>query len=146
MGYEHLASLRRSTHALRRRTDAALAALGLSTADFELLSLVWRHEVLEQRNLVNLLGVSRATAHTAIASLHKRGLLRISTSDADGRVQLIVPTLSGWALREAAERAWQMVDRAMLRGFTAPERARLVELLDRLSAALATEDGGNLYR
>lgn len=127
-------ALVKTARAVRRAFNEHLAAIDLTMSEGALLSYVDDRGAMTQRELADLLHVSRASAGSIIDGLHRKHLVSRSSDPSDKRVWLISLTADG--LERVAE--FRAVDdelRALLRrGFDRSERHQLAELLSRLEA------------
>lgn len=125
-------ALVKTARAVRRAFNEHLAAIDLTMSEGALLSYVDDRGAMTQRELADLLHVSRASAGSIIDGLYHRGLVTRSSDPADKRVWLIGLTDDGIE-RVAQFRAVDDRLRAALRnGFDRSERHQLADLLSRL--------------
>lgn len=104
--------LKRAHHGTLRITRKVLAAMGLTSARFDLLYAVKeRRGGILQSALRRVLGVSRATVSRMLASLEKLGLVRRTPYEGDRRQKLVALAGKGWwrisrAHRHFARSGW----------------------------------------
>lgn len=119
----------RSARAIRRAFNASLAPLGLTLTEASLLSFVRKHGPLSQRELADLLQISRPAAGTVIDGLERRSLIERRADPTDRRVWLIALTDAA----EASARAFDEIDRALReslrRDVTPAQRRALADVL-----------------
>jgi DNA-binding MarR family transcriptional regulator len=112
---------------------AVLRPLGLSSAGFHLLWVIWLTSPLEGSAVAHLMGASRANVSGISATLVKDGLLMKIPSPSDGRSTLLALTPEG---KRRLEEAWLAISdrsRSVLGGMTATELSTLTELLGKLA-------------
>jgi len=127
--------LRRASAAVMTDFSNELSGVALRPVQFAILSLIADNDGTSQTELCRELNVQKTNMVPLVAELERRGLLARKAAPSDRRVQLL--TLTGRAHREMP--AWRaLVARHEERFFgplTAPERAQLLTLLDKLWAA-----------
>lgn len=125
-------ALVRTTRAVKRAFNQWLAPIGLTMTHGALLSFVDEYGSLTQRELADLLHITRVSTGTFIDALEERNLVRRTDDPADRRVWLITLTEDGAeTVREFYEIDRQL--REHLRaGFTRDERQQLAQFLERL--------------
>jgi DNA-binding MarR family transcriptional regulator len=85
--HETIFALKRAYQATRNSIDEGLAAYGLSWAQLDILLLLHRYGVQEQRELQLAMGVTSATLTRTVDGLVKRGFVSRVLSDDDARVK-----------------------------------------------------------
>ena len=136
-------ALRRVTVAVRAGTAHDLAAIGLSEADYEVLSTL-----SEQPAQTSTLGVqadkmgwSRSRLSRHASRMEARGLLRRAPDPADGRGCLLVLTAQGLvALRDAAPVHVESVRRHLIDRLAPQDLAALERIAGRLAQPRADHD------
>ncbi|MEI9999413.1 MAG: MarR family winged helix-turn-helix transcriptional regulator [Verrucomicrobiota bacterium] len=134
----HCAVLRKASRHVSQVYDAALAATGLKTTQFSLLSAIDRSKdaTLTVGELAEIMVMDRSTLGHNLRPLEKAGLLRLAANKVDARSRLIVLTRKGRAKLAAARVLWsQMQGRFESRFGTRPSAE-----LRRALLALATTD------
>lgn len=134
-GYE----LKRAQHALRLRMDDALRAVGLTTPQYSVLSLLEETPGLSNAELARRAFVTAQTMNAIVANLNSAGLLMRRPHPTHGRVQETLLTERG---RESLGLAHPLVDaivRRMLAGLESDERQRLLTSLQSCADALEGE-------
>ncbi|GAB93385.1 MarR family winged helix-turn-helix transcriptional regulator [Gordonia rhizosphera] len=108
-----------------------------SWLSFRVLYVIWLFAPISARDLVNLLQVSRQTMSNMLKALESDGLINRTASTYDARLITLELTEAGSrSLETSLMRQFQLDER----GFgvlSAPERAQLVEMLDRVRAEMA---------
>ena len=130
----------------------------LAGAVSEDLSQVYRArfglEIPEWRTLVTIAGRSDVTAQRivastrmhktrvsrAVASMHRRGLIRRAGSPVDARIQVLLLTAAGRRLYDALVPLALEREREILGRMTAAERRGFLEGVARLESALGLQD------
>jgi len=130
---------RRVTYLLRRVTDAAgrmanahLAALGLDTRHYTVLTVLAAGGGSSQRTIADTLGFDRATVVALVDTLESQGLARRIRSREDRRANAVELTAKG---RRALTRADKLMEEceAQFVGVLEPlERQQLTSMLERL--------------
>jgi DNA-binding MarR family transcriptional regulator len=112
--------------------NVRLAEIGLNLIQAGLLLHVDAYGPLSQRELAELLDITRVATGTCIDDLEARGLVRRTADSNDRRVWLIVATPAAKALLERFNEIDAEVRAALRAGFDRRERHQLVDLLERL--------------
>lgn len=131
-------------HLLRRCQQIAVAlflhecrSLDLTPLQFAVLSAVADREGLDQAGLAGLVALDRTTVGVVLRGLERRGAVRRSRSERDGRAKRVALTESGRALLAAALPLVRHTQERLTAPLDAAERATLERLLLRLA------DGNN---
>jgi DNA-binding MarR family transcriptional regulator len=95
-----------------------------------------------QQHLSRLAGIDPRNAVPVIDLLEQRALIERKPDPADRRRYAVSLTEAGYAALDELRRAGDTVERDMLKGLTAAERASLHHALARLFAELTREGGG----
>jgi DNA-binding MarR family transcriptional regulator len=122
-------SILRTARILRRAFNTSLAPFGLNLTEASLLSFVRQHGPLSQRQLADLLQISRPFAGTVIDSLEGRGLVSRQADPEDRRVWLIELTSEADPYVDAFEEVDQSLRAELRSGLSRHDRRRLAELL-----------------
>jgi|SRR3954447_9180785 len=132
-------ALVRTTRAVKHAFNERLTEIGLNMTQAGLLSFVDEHGSLTQRELADLLHISRVSAGTFIDGLEARGLVKRTDDPADRRVWLITLTPEAGPLVEAFREIDRNLRDDLRAGFSRQERHLLADLLERLeeNAAVA---------
>ena len=125
-------ALVRTTRAVKRAFNVRLAEIGLNMTQAGLLSFVDEHGSLTQRELADLLHISRVSAGTFIDGLESRGLVKRTADPSDRRVWLITLTLAAAPLVQAFKGIDRNLRSHLRAGFTRHDLHLLADLLDRL--------------
>jgi DNA-binding MarR family transcriptional regulator len=120
----------------QREVAGALRPLGLTHVQFVLLAGTHWLEVHDgsgpsQRRLADHAGTDAMMTSQVVRTLEKRGLLRRSADEEDGRVRRLSTTAPGRKLAVRAVRAVEQLDERL---FRMPDVDHLVELLRTVAA------------
>jgi len=118
-----------------------LAPLGLSAAQFLVLSELWSEDGQTQRALTGRLGVEQATMANTLARMERDHLVTRTPHPDDRRSQLVVLTEAARQLEVVAVTAAIEVNDAVLEGLPPAERELFLSMLGRIVSALRDRDG-----
>jgi MarR family transcriptional regulator, organic hydroperoxide resistance regulator len=118
--------------ALLAVTAAQLAPLGLYPGQDRVLLELWVKDGVSQRELGRRLGVEQPTVTKTLQRLERAGLVRRERDPEDNRQVIVHLTVAGRAANEPIRRARREAERQMVKGLSAEDRQRLVELLGRV--------------
>ena len=138
-GSELPIALRAAYLALHRRSDAALAAHGVTADQFVLLATLARGHALTQRELARRMSSDPSTVRAMLVLLERRGLVGRDTHPTDSRARTVALTADG---RRMFRRLWRAGEpiRGQMLGVLRPEEAEtLIGLLTRVARALDAE-------
>jgi DNA-binding MarR family transcriptional regulator len=108
---------------------------GLTQTQFATLSKLREVGHCSQTQLARLLVLDAATTKGVVDRLELRGLVAVQADREDRRRRLLSLTPDGISLVQRAEVVAARISEATLSALTAPERARLVHLLRRMTNA-----------
>jgi DNA-binding MarR family transcriptional regulator len=128
-------ALFRASRSVRRAFNTRLAAIDLNMTQAGLLSCLDEHGSLTQRELADLLHITRVSAGTCIDSLEARSLVKRTGDPDDRRVWLISLTREAGSVIDEFKRIDDELRSDLRRGFERAERQQLAALLDRLTIA-----------
>lgn len=111
------------------------AGLSLTPVQFAALSALAAHPGIDQATLAGLVAYDRATLGKVIDRLDERGLVRRDVSKADRRARVLTLTQSGEALYREALPHVHAIQPMILSGLDPEERARFLDLLDKVTMA-----------
>ena len=100
-------TLRKASRAVTRAYDDALAANGMTTAQFAILRHIARGEPLALSRLAEQLVLDRTSLYRALAPIEARGWVGVAAGG--GRTKLASLTVAGRAAIDAAEVDWEGV-------------------------------------
>lgn len=113
----------------------ASAGLSLTPVQFAALSALGAHPGIDQATLAGLVAYDRATLGKVIDRLDERGLVRRDISKSDRRARVLTLTETGADLYRAALPHVEAIQPMILSGLDAGERARFLDLLDKVTMA-----------
>lgn len=122
--------VKRVQHALRRHSDAALLATGLSMAQFSVLRALAERPDASAAELARLCFVTRQSLQDVLAVLRTRGLVA-DTGVVRGRARSLRLTAQGRRALAAAGDVMDGVEAQLTEGLSDTARKRLVEQLIR---------------
>jgi DNA-binding MarR family transcriptional regulator len=131
-------NLKRAYIVMHDDFQKALSEERLAPRVFAALSLVVQYPRETQSELARRLGIERSGLVALVDDLERRGLLRRATVTGDRRLQALVATDEGIRVQARAHSKVEAHERALLSGFTEPEKRRLLEMLRRIRAAAAS--------
>jgi DNA-binding MarR family transcriptional regulator len=125
--------LSRASGLFVRASNAALVPHGLRVRPYSVLLLACSSESgVSQRDLAGMLGLDPSQVVLLVDELAEAGLVERRSSATDRRTKLVVATVSGRSVRDAAVRDVDAAVTAQLGELTATERFLLRDLLSRL--------------
>ncbi len=113
-----------------------LAPLGLSAAQFLVLSELWAEDGLTQRALTLRLGVEQATMANTLTRMERDSLVARKLHPDDRRSQLVMLTEAARALEASAVTAAREVNETVLHCLPAAERELFLSMLGRMVAGM----------
>lgn len=134
--------LRQLTRRVTQHYDRIVAACGLKTTQYSLLSQIERLGPVRPGDLAAAMTMDASTLTRNLQPLIERGWAAIGPG-VDGRSRLVVLTESGRAKRSDAQRAWKRAQLALNEQLGSARVAALHALLDDCLAALSTHDEEN---
>jgi DNA-binding MarR family transcriptional regulator len=123
--------LKRAQHALRTSMDERLGHLGLTTAQFNVLSAVQQQPGISNASLARGSFVTAQSMLGIVANLEKTGLLRRTPHEIHGRIMQSELTPKGTEMLVSAREAIDKVEKRMTVGFTPEEIRHLLSMLQR---------------
>lgn len=124
VSYDHEASIQRP--------------LGLTSAGFHLMWVIWLTGPIEGSVAAMLMGASRANVSGLSATLEREGMIKKAPSPQDGRASLLSLTKDG---QDRFETAWLAIGRSgrqMISGLSDEETKTLIALLGKVAGIAAT--------
>lgn len=128
----HLARL------LEKGLAKRIEPLGLAPAQFMALLELWQQDGITQQVLRLRLDVEQATMANTLKRMQRDGLITRKPHATDKRARLVYLTDKAQGLRSAALAAAAAQNAQALGGLSAPERAQLVALMQRMIARMKT--------
>jgi DNA-binding MarR family transcriptional regulator len=123
--------LKRAQHALRTTMDDRLNHLGLTTAQFNVLSAVHQQPGISNASLARGSFTTAQSMLGIVANLEKAGLLHRTPHQTHGRIMQSELTEKGTEVLASAREAIDEVEKSMTVGFTAEEIRTLLSMLQR---------------
>ncbi|RJP71637.1 MAG: MarR family transcriptional regulator [Comamonadaceae bacterium] len=138
--YQRPGFLLRRTHQISAAVfESACATVGLTPAQYGVLTVLASEPGLDQTRLARALAFDKVTVMRVLKGLEERGLLERRISEHSRRQMAVALTPAGEKLlqraRAPAERAYQR----LLSPLTPPQREQLIVLLQLLTDGLADE-------
>ncbi len=113
-----------------------LAALGVRTAEHEVLVNLLRDPGISQQTLAARCFSAKSHISGLIGSLEQRGLVRREPDPSDARAKCLHLTVEGEALARRTSAVQAEIVRLMTQDFTAAELAQVEQAMNRLSQLL----------
>ena len=127
--------LRQLGRMVNRHYDHHLAAVGLKSTQYALLSFVVRLGPIRPSDLARHLQMDASTLTRNLQPMVAQGWLQVGAGE-NARSRLVEATAEGIALRAAALRAWKAAQTALNQRLGGAQVAALHDLLDASIAAL----------
>jgi MarR family transcriptional regulator, organic hydroperoxide resistance regulator len=125
--------LQLAAHTVAKYSDQQLRdAVGLTTAQVAVLSVVAGAEEVSQREVARELGVNESAVTGMVARLERAGLLARSANERDRRAWILQLTIEGKAALRRAARAFTRVNEALEEALDPAEVADTAAHLDRI--------------
>lgn len=124
------------SRALKASAQAALERHGVHAGQSFILERLWERDGQTTREIADAIGVEGPTVVRAVQRMAAAGLVVRKEHPTDGRLVAIHLTPTGARLRTVLPRVLREVEEKALADFSAADRARLLELLERLGAKL----------
>jgi DNA-binding MarR family transcriptional regulator len=136
-------ALRAAYLGLHRRTEACLAAEGVTADQFVMLARLAEGRALTQRELARRISSDPSTVRAMLVLLERRGLVRRPVHPGDARARTVALTAAG---RRLLERLWilgEPIRSRMAAALSQREAAELVKLLRRLTEVLSSDEASS---
>lgn len=128
--------VKRVQHSFRRRSDAALQAVGVSMAQYAVLRALADHPDASAADLARLCFVTRQSLGDVLTVLRTAGLVETVDVPPRGRAQALQLTATGRGAVTLADNAVKAVDAAMTEGLSQADRRQLTAMLTRCAENL----------
>ena len=115
-------------------------ASDLTKQQFTVLSAVEQNEGMSQTDLVGITGIDRSTLAEMIRRMLEKGLLDRQRTEADQRANAVHIAVGGRKALRSARSASERVERALLSGLTAADRAKFLKMLSAIVQQAESED------
>ncbi|MDX9874824.1 MAG: MarR family winged helix-turn-helix transcriptional regulator [Spongiibacteraceae bacterium] len=123
---------------LTQRTNRILrATLGVSQPDWRVLALLAVEPGATPARIGAISGVDKSVVSRTIASLQRRGLVRVATDPDHARRTRLFLTPAGQLLHDCGVEMTQAGDEQLLSGFSDHERAQFTDFMKRLTGNIA---------
>ena len=129
-------TLKIAQHRLRLRLDAALAELGVTSAQNAVLLAIAGNPRISNAELARAAFVTPQSMQGILVNLERDGLIKRTPHPEHGRVIMSELTKAGQKVVSAGADAAEEVEQRMLSDLSASETAQLNSLLQRCAAAL----------
>ena len=136
--------LKRAQHALRTSMDDRLSHLGVTTAQFNVLSAVQQRPGISNASLARGSFVTAQSMLGIVANLEKMGLLHRTPHRTHGRIMQSELTQRGTEVLASAREAIDDVEKNMTVGFTADEIGTLRSMLQRCTQNMHSAESRQL--
>ena len=113
--------LKRAQHALRTSIDNQLSFLGLTTAQYNLLSAVAGEPGISNADLARMAFVTAQSMQGTVANMEKQGLLRRVAHPTHGRIRQSELTRKGTDLLAKAHKVLTGIEEKMTEGLSQDE-------------------------
>ena len=130
-------SIKQLQHAFRVRMDAALQSVGLSTAQYALLTAISQGAGCSSAELARRCFIKPPSVRELIVRLELDRLIERQSSATHGRVIEVRLTAQGRKLLECGRDSVAPIEADMLRHLTVTERSTLAKLLQRCVEGLS---------
>ncbi len=131
--------LKRAQHALRASMDVQLSPLGLTTAQYNLLSAVALEPGISNAALARMAFVTAQSMQGIVANMEKQGLLRRVPHPAHGRIRQSELTREGAELLSKAHKLLIGIEEKLTEGLSQDEiealRCALLRCAENMQAA-----------
>jgi MarR family transcriptional regulator, organic hydroperoxide resistance regulator len=131
-----LHAMARVSRALKASAQAELERHGVHAGQSFILERLWERDGQTTREIADAIGVEGPTVVRAVQRMAAAGLVVRKEHPTDGRLVAIHLTPTGARLRTVLPRVLRAVEEKALADFSSTDRARLLELLERLGAKL----------
>lgn len=119
-----------------RRLGEELGKLGIAPGQYPVLLQLWEQDGLNQKTLVERLGVEQATMANTLMRMERDGLVERAMNPQDRRSANIRLSAKARSLERAARAAVAVVDSQAGKGLYSSEQERLVTLMRKVTANL----------
>ncbi|KKC26652.1 hypothetical protein WP12_06790 [Sphingomonas sp. SRS2] len=133
-------------HLLRRANQISMAIFAEEMAETELTSVqhvaliaIAEYGKLDVTRLAEIIDFDKATIGDVVLRLERKGLLKRTVSESDGRVKLLRLTAAGKALLFVSEQRVEAVQARILDRLQEDERAHFIALLAKLVGGNAAQ-------
>ncbi len=135
-------TLRRAQAASFRHLDATTPGIDLSPGQFSLLTFLEANPDASQTAIAGVFGIDKSTLSPVLDAFAKRGLITRRRADHDRRTNAIRLTADGAALLDRMRARVEAQEALMAAALDPEERARLLDMLQRVTDALEADRAG----
>ncbi|MBX3610019.1 MAG: MarR family transcriptional regulator [Hydrogenophaga sp.] len=138
--YQRPGFLLRRTHQISAAVfESACAEVGLTPAQYGVLTVLATEPGLDQTRLARALAFDKVTVMRVLKGLEERGLVSRERSSVSRRQMTVALTPQGVSLLDAARAPAEEAYQRLLSPLTPVQRRQLIELLQTLTEGLADE-------
>lgn len=130
--YQMLVATERMSHLFARRYAAEF---GITIPESRVLTVIARYAPLSSREICDRTMIGKSQVSVAVSRLVAAGLLTREADPSDGRLLSLCLSLPGEALYRRLVPVALEMEAALLRTFSTPDRARLLDMLVALGQA-----------
>ena len=112
--------------------ESELRRIGIDIPSWRVLMILGEHEPLAIGQVAKSAVINLSTMMRIVERMTKAGLIETASSESDGRVREITLTEEGRAKLAAARQVTAPVYEKIIRGFSATDFAKMLDLLGRL--------------
>lgn len=118
----------------RNAVERSMAEIGLHSGQAFLLIELWKDDALRPVDLAQRLNVKAPTVSSMLRGLEQINLVRLETSEKDGRSSQVVLTERGRHMRSDVEKQWLDLESECISGLSKTELLILEDVLKKLRA------------
>lgn len=138
--YQRPGFLLRRTHQISAAVfENACASVGLTPAQYGVLTVLSSEPGLDQTRLARALAFDKVTVMRVCKGLEERGLIERRMSEHSRRQMAVVLTPAGKKLLQQARGPAEQAYQRLLSPLTLPQRHQLIEILEALTQGLADD-------
>ncbi len=134
-------NLRRTQTASFRHLEAVTRGIDISVGQFGLLTFLEANPDTSQTTITRVFGIDKSTLSPVLDAFARRGLITRRRAEHDRRVNAIRLTSDGHALLVRMRTEVEAQEALMAAALEPGEWARLLDMLQRITAALDTDPG-----
>lgn len=118
----------------RNAVERAMAQIGLHSGQAFLMIELWKEDGLRPIDLAHQLNVKAPTVSNMLRGLEQINLIKLVTSDHDGRSSRVILTERGRQIRSDVEKQWVDLESECVSGLSKTELLILEDVLKKLRA------------
>ncbi len=135
LGYE----LKRAQQALRNRMDAVLRPMGLTTAQYAVLSALEKEDGASNADLAKAAFVTAQTMHGILTNMERDGLIKRVDDPTHGKILKSQLTIKGRDTLVLAHKIIGEIETILIKTVGKDEADRMAEVLSKCADALGAE-------